>query len=218
LHPARVCRRAPQKFITNASDDKRFLLEGAGERRQAMKVFNICSALFISFFIPATINCTTRRADALFNIADQRAMNSAQTKEERQPSPKLSPEDVVRIQLEALQHNDAPTKDAGIAIAFRFASPSNQTATGPLEKFILLVKNPLYRPMLNHKRAERAQIEIEGDQARQRVTIITADDERITYLFTLSKQADGQFKDCWMTDAVERLTPAQPLDPNTKIA
>lgn len=173
----------------------------------------------------ANMGCTTNRvvqttrANGIINtVAKENNVGSIeQPPDAPQPNPKLSPEEVIKIQLEALQSNDIPTKDAGIAIAFRFASPSNQTVTGPLEKFIMLVKNPMYRPMLNHKKAEREKVELNGDEARQRVIITTANDERITYLFTLSKQKDGQFKDCWMTDGVERITGIE-QDPNIKIA
>ena len=40
------------------------------------------------------------------------------------PKPALSPGDVIRIQLEALRHNDE--QDRGIAVAFLFASPINR--------------------------------------------------------------------------------------------
>src|SRR6185437_12206552 len=46
------------------------------------------------------------------------------------PKPELTPGQVVEIQLEALQFNDKPAKDAGIATTFRFASPGNRKATG----------------------------------------------------------------------------------------
>jgi hypothetical protein len=122
-----------------------------------------------------------------------------------QPNPSLSPEQVVAIQLQALQRNDTPAKDSGIAVAFRFASPGNQAVTGPLANFILLVKNPLYLPLLDHKSIERGPMKIDGDKAEQRVTLTSATGEKVVYLFTLSKQADGQYQDCWMTDGVARL-------------
>lgn len=131
-----------------------------------------------------------------------------------QPDPKLAPEQVIAIQLEALQKNDA--KDSGIRIAFRFASPSNKEMTGPIERFILLVKNPAYSPMLNYKKAERDAIIVSDDVARQRVVLTTENGERAIYIFTLSKQKSGEFKDCWMTDGVERVD-TRP-DPRTPVA
>ncbi|GAC1396421.1 MAG: hypothetical protein NVSMB56_11130 [Pyrinomonadaceae bacterium] len=179
----------------------------------------------ICLMIFANINCAsnrvaqTLRANEIINtVAKEKNVGSIkQPPDAPQPNPKLSPEDVVKLQLEALQHNDTPSKDTGIAVAFRFASPANQVATGPLENFVLLVKNPMYRSLLNHKKVERDKIEVDGDEARQRVTITAAGGERIKYLFTLSKQKDGQFKDCWMTDGVERVTGIE-QDPNVKIA
>ncbi len=124
------------------------------------------------------------------------------------PNPKQTPEDVIGTILRALQHNDEPTTDAGIAITFAFASPGNREVTGPLARFIELVKNPLYRPLLNHRRAERGLLKTVGNSAQQKVTLYDKDGRRALFLFTLSKQTDGPYKDCWMTDGVERLPPA----------
>ena len=46
------------------------------------------------------------------------------------PEPELTPNDVVRIQLLAMQQND--DNDFGIEVTFRFASPANKKQTGPL--------------------------------------------------------------------------------------
>ena len=64
------------------------------------------------------------------------------------PKPALKPDEAVRIQLLAMKNNDA--SDLGIKITFRFASPANKRVTAPLEKFIRLLKNPSYSPLLNH--------------------------------------------------------------------
>ena len=55
------------------------------------------------------------------------------------PRPELSPEEVIRIQLEALRHNDE--QDRGIEVAFRFASPANRASTGPLPRFIRMIEH-----------------------------------------------------------------------------
>jgi hypothetical protein len=122
------------------------------------------------------------------------------------PDPGLSPGAVIDVVLAALQHNDSPTKDHGIAITFEFASPANRDETGPLQRFAALVKNPTYRSMLNYRRAERGELRVLGDQARQRVTLVDASGDRVTYLFMLSRQTDGPYKGCWMTDGVVRET------------
>ena len=122
--------------------------------------------------------------------------------EVQEPNPKLSPEEVVKIQLQALQRNDTPTKDSGIATAFKFASPGNKEATGPLAHFVLLVKSPTYRPMLNHRSAELKTIQKSDELAHLKATLVDAQGATVVYVFILSKQRTPPCKDCWMTDAV----------------
>ena len=85
------------------------------------------------------------------------------------PKPALSPGDVIRIQLEALRHNDE--QDRGIAVAFLFASPINRANTGPLPRFIGMIKEGPYALMLDFREAiYRGPMETISDRARQRVT------------------------------------------------
>lgn len=128
------------------------------------------------------------------------AANDEMAFPELQPSSELSPEDVVKIQVEALQQND--DADSGIEVTFRFASPANKQVTGPLFRFKELVKNPVYRAMLNHKSADYGKMEFNGDTATQRVTIIESNGEATVYLFTLSRQNLAECPGCWMTDSV----------------
>ena len=121
-----------------------------------------------------------------------------------EPSPDLSPADVVRVQVEALQRNDDPRPDAGIEAAFRFASPGNRAATGPLPRFARMVKGPVYGDMIDFASAEYGDVALEGDRAAQRVTLVQDDGRRVTYVFTLSRQAGGEYDGCWMTDGVAR--------------
>ena len=115
------------------------------------------------------------------------------------PRPGLSPAEVLRIQLEALRHND--DRDRGIAVAFRFASPANRASTGPLLRFARMIKRGPYALMLDFRRARYGKVEVRGGRARQRVTL-TGPRARVSYWFHLSRQADAPFVDCWMTDAV----------------
>lgn len=126
-----------------------------------------------------------------------------------EPNPELAPDQVVKIQMEALRNNDS--SDNGIAITFKFASPDNKRVTGPLARFTRMLKNPLYKPMLNHQSARYGPIKISGDMATQRVTVIDADGKAIIYVFTLSKQSGPPCAGCWMTDSVVA-EPAKPED------
>jgi len=127
------------------------------------------------------------------------------------PTPSLSPGKVVAIVLNALRHNDDPTQDAGIATTFEFASPANREATGPLERFTTMIKNPAYRSMLGFRSATQGRIEMDGSHARQRVVIVGQDGAEVTYVFLLSKQSDGPYANCWMTDGVIRQKTPKPL-------
>ncbi len=120
------------------------------------------------------------------------------------PNRNLSPADVVRIQIRALGRNDMPHENAGIEIAFRFASPRNKLVTGPLPRFIQLVSNPVYRAMLDHRQAKYGPLQIEGVNATQPVILIASDGQRVGYLFRLSRQDGGTCDGCWMTDGVIR--------------
>lgn len=115
------------------------------------------------------------------------------------PEPVLTPGEVVRIQLEALRHNDG--QDRGIEVAFRFASPANRANTGPFPRFAAMIKNGPYALMLEFRGVRYGPVEIVANRARQRVTL-TGASGRMTYWFYLSRQVTRPYVDCWMTDAV----------------
>ena len=118
------------------------------------------------------------------------------------PLPTLAPEDVVRIQLEALRRND--TGDGGIAIAFRFATPDNRRSTGPLSRFARMIKQGPFALMLTFTVAEYGPVEVVDRRARQRVTLFAPGVAPVTYVFYLERQAEqGPLMDCWMTAGVQ---------------
>ncbi len=142
------------------------------------------------------------RTSALFASLAAVLLFAAFSPDDPQPSPDLSPEEVVRLQVEALQRNDEPRPDAGIETTYRFASPGNRAFTGPLDRFTAMVKGPAYRDLLGFERAEYGEMRVEGDLAAQRVTLVQTDGRRVTYVFGLSKQTEGGCEGCWMTDTV----------------
>ncbi|MDQ6707314.1 MAG: DUF4864 domain-containing protein, partial [Acidobacteriota bacterium] len=129
---------------------------------------------------------------------DTADMSVRATRQAQEPSPKLKPAQVIKIQLAAFQRND-------ISKAFAFASPGNRAVTGPIEKFVLLVKNPLYRPLLNHRSVEFSPIQITSDHAEQRVRLIDANGVPAVFVFALGKQKEKPYKDCWMIEGVARI-------------
>ncbi len=122
-----------------------------------------------------------------------------------EPSPDLSPREVVQLQVEALGTNDEPFAEAGIAAAFNFASPANKRATGPLARFRTLFETSAYGPMIDHAGATYSQVQVEGRTAQMGVLLNTEDGGQVGYLFRLSKQTEAPHEACWMTDAVMRV-------------
>ncbi len=89
------------------------------------------------------------------------------------PDPALSPEDVVQIQLEALQRNDIPTQDAGIRQAWMLAHPDNRRVTGPLPRFERMIKGAAYRPLIGHAAHDIERLGTTEEQVTFKVTIQT---------------------------------------------
>ncbi len=118
------------------------------------------------------------------------------------PSVDLKPEDVVKIVIDALARNDQPFTNAGITTTFAFASPANKVNTGPLDRFISMVKGEPYGIMVDHVDSEFSEVVYAGNNAYQMVNLTAADGRAVVFAFRLSKQLDGDFKDMWMTDAV----------------
>lgn len=162
-------------------------------------------ALITTFFISLSMMDVKAQTATQSQIpASRRGGLTATGPESPGPSPGYSPEEVIRIQIEALASNDDPYEDAGIEVAFRFASPANKVTTGPLDSFVRMVRNPVYSPMLNHKAARYGHLRIRGNQAAQPVILTTSSGEHVGYFFILSKQSGGTYDGCWMTDSVIR--------------
>jgi hypothetical protein len=118
------------------------------------------------------------------------------------PNTHLQPEEVVALVLDALANNDTPYVDAGIETTFNFASPSNKAQTGPLERFAVMVKGPVYGVMVGHKSYELVEIVVNNSRAYQMVRLITAGGAAVHFAFRLGLQPDGEFEGMWMTEAV----------------
>jgi hypothetical protein len=104
--------------------------------------------------------------------------------------------------IDSLANNDYPYPDAGIAATFNFASPANKVITGPLDRFISMVKGPVYGVMVDHKSSELSEVILRGSQAYQFVRLISNDDIEVYFVFRLGLQTDGEYKDMWMAEAV----------------
>jgi len=118
------------------------------------------------------------------------------------PNTQLQPEEVVEIVLDALANNDTPYVDAGIETTFNFASPSNKAQTGPLERFAVMVKGPVYGVLVGHKSHQLVETVVSNSRAYQMVRLLSAAGATVHFAFRLGLQTDGEFEGMWMTEAV----------------
>lgn len=124
----------------------------------------------------------------------------APTSAESVPRPDLTPEQVVKLQLEAIR--DSEGTDTGLAAAYRFASPDHKRRVGTLTEFADLVRSSKFQAMLGFRAAEFGLTRIVGNRARQIVTLEDEQGRIQMFLFELQKQQGGPDKDCWLTEAV----------------
>eukprot|EP00850_Spirogloea_muscicola_P022693 SM000307S11690 [mRNA] locus=s307:96851:98911:- [translate_table: standard] len=114
------------------------------------------------------------------------------------PDPEIGPAQVVQAQLEALRRRDLST-------VFEFASPANKAHTGPLSSFSTMLESRAYNMMLEHAEARiLSTVSIGPTRFQQRVSFVGAGGIETIFVWSLSKQEEGSYKDCWMTDMVRR--------------
>jgi len=122
-----------------------------------------------------------------------------------EPSSKIEPYQVIKIQLNGLMKNDNPRKDSGIEQTWNFAHPNNKQYTGPLEKFKTLLKGNSYSMLLNHSEHVIKQVYISEDVATFEVMVLDIDKNYYKFKWQVEKyQKDGPLKDCWLTTAVSQ--------------
>ena len=101
-------------------------------------------------------------------------MNSAKA-ELVKPNNSIEPYQVVKIQLRGLKNNDEPKKNNGIEQTWEFAHPFNKRYTGPLPKFINMIKSKNYKMLLNHLDSEIIEIFKTDDKYGFEVKILGQD-------------------------------------------
>ena len=119
------------------------------------------------------------------------------------PSSKISPSEVVKIQLLGLQKNNDGFKDSGIEQTWNFAHPSNKEVTGPLDRFKRMIKSDNYQMMINHLSHTITQVRSDASWAQFEVIIL--DKEKIYHKFNWQVEKyteDGPLKNCWLTTMV----------------
>ena len=121
------------------------------------------------------------------------------------PNPSIKPEEVISIQLSALQKNSIPFDNAGITQTWEFAHPSNRQYTGPLEKFILMMYSPSYIVMLDHQYHNIILVSQEEDIALFFIELTDKIGNKFGFQWTLQKVlTEGDYINCWMTVGVSQ--------------
>lgn len=120
----------------------------------------------------------------------------------RMPDPALAPEEVVAIQLDALQANDTPDADAGIAQTWAFAHPDNKLVTGPLPRFAQMIKGPQYHMLLDHRSHQIKEALRTDNEAVFAVLVTTATGEVVGFRWGVAKVEGGEDAGAWMTVSV----------------
>jgi hypothetical protein len=143
--------------------------------------------------------------------ATNMAVPSAAQGEIQLPDPRLSPADVVRLQVNALQA--FRKNQSAINQCYVLASPANRAVTGPLERFSAMIQNATYGALVTQTIALLGQEVVRGGQATVLVTVLDESHTPHSFRFFLSKQTDQPFVDCWMTDAV--LPARDPTEPES---
>ena len=119
------------------------------------------------------------------------------------PNSEIGPNQVVKIQLNGLMKNDEPNLNNGIKQTWEFAHPSNKKYTGPLSKFITLLKGQNYKMLINHLDNEIIEIFKTTNKYGFEVTILSNDKNFYQFQWVVEKYyEEGPLKDCWLTISV----------------
>ena len=119
------------------------------------------------------------------------------------PSPLLEPDQIIAIQLSALNNNDDPYKNFGIEQTWEFAHPENRKFTGPLDNFTRMMFSSSYKNMINHKRHKINLIQTTNNISLFFIEIVDQNGAKLGFNWIVEKVLrKGDFYNCWMTTSV----------------
>ncbi len=122
---------------------------------------------------------------------------------EVRPNDKFSPLEVVDIQLTSLQSNSSDNK--GIYQCWLFAHPENKKYTGPIQRFVSMIRSDPYDVLLGSLFFETKLISKNQNEAKVEVYLDGKNKNRYKLLWILSKSNIGKnCKNCWMTIGVSQ--------------
>lgn len=119
------------------------------------------------------------------------------------PNINLKPLEVLTIQLNSLQRNNIPFKDAGIEQVWKFAHPNNKKITGPLEKFKKMIYSKDYKILISHINSEITVLNETKNKNVYKVFILSKEKKKYYYIWQIEKvEQQGDLLNCWMTTSV----------------
>lgn len=116
------------------------------------------------------------------------------------PGTELEPEEVVRVQVEALQAASADDLDGELLYAF--ASADYRAAFDGVSDYAEHFTRRPYRPLIGHIEARYHPLELDNGLARQDVTVTTEDGETRRFGFLLTRSVSEDCDGCWLIEAV----------------
>ena len=120
-----------------------------------------------------------------------------------EPNISLKAIDVLEIQLNSLQRNNIPFKDAGIEQVWKFAHPNNKKITGPLEKFKKMIYSENYEMLIGHENSEITVLSENSNISVYKVFILSNNKKKYSYIWQIEKVLqEGDLLNCWMTTSV----------------
>ena len=121
------------------------------------------------------------------------------------PQADLLPEEVISIQLTALQNNNYPYINFGIEQTWELAHPSNRQYTGSLSNFIKMMYSDSYFIMINHKNHNINLVEQEVNISFFLVELVDKTGNKFKLQWIVEKVLlEGELKNCWMTISVSQ--------------
>ena len=118
------------------------------------------------------------------------------------PNKEITPFDVIKIQLAALQNNNQPYQDAGIKQTWNLAHPRNKKMTGPFPRFKKMLYDENYVILINHLSHEIKLVEQKENMYVFAVSILSNESKNYVYIWVVQKVQHGALKDCWLTTSV----------------
>ena len=119
------------------------------------------------------------------------------------PNNTLEPYEVVKIQLKSLKDNSEKNGNIGIKQTWEFAHPNNQKNTGPIDKFITMIRGNSYKMLLNHLEHKILEAKFSNSIALYEVTILDQNKSYYKFNWQVEKYTkEGPLNGCWLTTMV----------------